>query len=213
MQECRSALPILARWEAFIQEHPEGTHQEFARWLLQSERAADPAEEVPIFNRRVKEVMQQRTDERQFLNTHVSKNILRLNKFILMYAKDALGDFALSSLDDFGFLSALAHLKSTTKKELSLYMLVGVTTGQDIIKRLIQEGLVKERVNPEDRRAKLISVTARGQKLLGAYYQKLSELPDLLVDLDLTAQRTLVAQLEMLDNYHTRQYEARKGIT
>ena len=213
MQERRSALPILTRWEAFIEEHPQGTHQDFARWLLRVEGSAESADEPPVFNQRVKEVMQQHNDEGQYLNTLVSKNILRLNKFILMYAKDILDDFALSSLDDFGFLSTLSHLQSCTKKELSLYMLVGITTGQDIIRRLLQEGLVQERVNPEDRRAKLISVTAKGHKLLETYYEKLTGLPDLLVNLDLPAQRTLVAQLEMLDDYHTREYEIRKGIS
>ena len=113
----------------------------------------------------------------------------------------------LSGLDDWVFLATLYDLGEANKKDLIKASLTEVTTGLDIIRRLVKHGIFKEQTDPHDRRAKRLTVTEKGRKLMQETVAKLEHIPDIMPNLTETEQTYLISILESLDRYHTQTFD------
>lgn len=203
-----SYLPLISAYERFLAEHPGGTLEEFGRHLL---------EERPLQNQFEDESTDQRHDDALQLyfdantaeqgyrpgNSEASYLIWRLAKFLKSYTRPLLSKHGLSGQDDFAVLAHVDYLGEGTKKEVAHANLLDVSTGVDLVRRLVRAGHLSERHNPADRRERLISLTPKGKKLLAEIYRGFTSIPDLLVDLDQGERKTIVALLGKLDAAHT----------
>jgi DNA-binding MarR family transcriptional regulator len=137
----------------------------------------------------------------------LGKALNRLNKFSVFYSKKNLIELELKTLDDFVFLKNLTESGPMTKKQLIDSHITEYTSGIEIIKRLIQLGLVKEKIDDSDKRATSISTTAKGKIILKKCYPYMNQIGSVIFD-SLTEQETnqLAHILNKLDALHTNIY-------
>jgi DNA-binding MarR family transcriptional regulator len=91
------------------------------------------------------------------------------------------------------------------KTELVNSMLVEYTTGMETINKLIAEGLVVERADASDRRAKLISISKKGAKVLTECYPYLARVSRMMLkDVDPDGLRLCVRVLSNVELAHSR---------
>src|SRR4051794_33710651 len=65
--------------------------------------------------------------------------------------------------DDYGPLSFIGVLQPVTRTKLAEATGQRRTTQRDVIRRLLDDGLVRESANPRDRRSTLLELSAKGQ--------------------------------------------------
>ena len=79
----------------------------------------------------------------------------------------------IASLLDFDLIIEIGYAqeedKPLTPKQLFLLEIGSVTTVRRRLARLTEQGVVRRRINPADRRSEILTVTAPNLKLLGKY--------------------------------------------
>ena len=151
------------------------------------------------------------TDEKQILGfdytmeAKISTLITALFKYAKHYTKYALDDTPLVTMDDFGFLASLAYRDSMTKTELSNHNLLEITSGNEIIKRLLKNGLIEEYNDPDDRRSKRVKITDKGKKLLLGTFAPMDNVSRIVAgNLRIDEKIELLTLLNKLDNFHKK---------
>jgi len=87
-----------------------------------------------------------------------------LYRFARHYVKKAFHNTTIRTIDEFGFLATLLKEKSLLKNELIRMHYMEVSSGSEILKRLIKNNLVYEYPDAKDGRAKRVSLTENGFK-------------------------------------------------
>ncbi|MFD1141150.1 MarR family winged helix-turn-helix transcriptional regulator [Larkinella insperata] len=202
-----SAIPVLTAWERFCHEQPQGSLREFAGWLLNH---LDPLRQTPALpdsepimksGQRLSEAF----DNEDFL-THFY--IGRLGRYAKSYAKSILAEHGFASSDEFLFLSLIARMDQPTKKEVCIANATELTTGMDILRRLVKNGLIQETPDERDGRAKRLSLTDQGQTMINRIYGQFEQIPtSVLADLDGVERRQFIQTLKYLNNYHFQFYQ------
>ena len=145
------------------------------------------------------------------VNAQIAFHVNRLNKYAKYYIKDALKNTPLSKGEDFAFLASIIQFGSINKTNLIAYNVAEVPTGMDIIKRLVKNGLVTERVDKEDRRIKLLEATPSGNAAFFAAMQQMEKVGRIVVGkLNENQKDELLELLEKLDHFHERIYTESK---
>jgi DNA-binding MarR family transcriptional regulator len=85
--------------------------------------------------------------------------------------RSALGKTDLPAAESFYFLNGLNYLGEVRKSDLINYLFAETTTGMEAINKLIKAKLIKERISPADKRAKLIQLTPQGIQSLNKAYK------------------------------------------
>ncbi len=94
-----------------------------------------------------------------------------LYRFARIYVKKAFQNTNIKTIDEFGFLASILKEKSLLKNELIKMHFMEVSSGSEILKRLIRNGLVYEYPDSKDGRAKRISLTKDGFKeIMNAFH-------------------------------------------
>lgn len=126
-----------------------------------------------------------------------------LNKFAKHYSKAVMEKLPIKTSDEFGYLAHLSTHESLSKTELIHRMMDGKTTGMEIIRRLVNLGLIKETDNKNDKRSKLLELTAKGRKVIGEAYHQMAKVSRAVVG-NLTAEekKQLHHLLNRLMVYH-----------
>ncbi|QJD79458.1 MarR family winged helix-turn-helix transcriptional regulator [Spirosoma rhododendri] len=206
--EKSSAVPVLIEWERYCDEHPHGNLREFASWLLNTldpirETPAKPAtESLPTNDASLPDALQQDDD---FLSWFYMS---RLNRFVRFYAKSIMAEHSFSGPDEFLFLSMIHYMDRPTKKEVCLANAVELTTGVDILRRLMKRGLILEATDERDARSKRLSLTDSGRTMVQVVGKQLEEIPhSVLADLSEADRRQFMQTLQYLNNYHLLNYK------
>jgi DNA-binding MarR family transcriptional regulator len=77
------------------------------------------------------------------------------------------------------FLHSIDSRKSTRKTDIISYnLLFEPTTGIDILNRMIRAGLLTEKIDPSDKRARLLSITKEGKTTLRIAQQLAQQIAD-----------------------------------
>ena len=125
-------------------------------------------------------------------------------KYAKHYAKDGFKNLPINSLDDFGFLAALSR-GSVNKTTLIHTNIVEIPSGMDIIKRLTKQGFIISTKDPNDKRAKLLSITPEGRQVVGMTIVKLQRIAKIVAgDLTDSEQIELLNVLEKLNHFHSK---------
>jgi len=129
-----------------------------------------------------------------------------LNKYARNYSKVAMENMPLNSVEEFGYLAQLSSHNQLTKTELIHKTMDGKTTGMDIIRRLVEYGLAKEKDNPEDKRSKLLLITEKGKRVVAQAYQRMGNVSRVVVgNLTQAEKLQLLASLDKLASHHKQQ--------
>lgn len=202
-----SVIPLIEQWETFVQQHPDGDLRRFARWLLER---VDPIPFGPTpegADPRVKSgrpITEELGHEEEFLaNFYLG----RMSRYLKFYVKPIMSSSGFASPDEFNFLAMIGEMDQPTKKELCTATVTEFTTGQAIIRRLVERGLVLERADERDARAKRLTLTEKGAALLPQVYEQLQRLRQkTLADLPEPEREQMLRSLKYLNNYHFQAY-------
>jgi MarR family transcriptional regulator, lower aerobic nicotinate degradation pathway regulator len=156
IQLMQDLLPLIDAYSQSNNAKP--TLASFNQWLMQD-----------YFNKaeNAKKITKAQTNKKFLsIDGKIASGIGLLNRFAKQYAKSVFENSTIQSLDEFTYLATLMHVPSMSKSELIDEMVQEKTTGSEIIKRLLNNRLISETISPNDKRIKLVSITAKGMQQL-----------------------------------------------
>lgn len=135
-------------------------------------------------------------------NTEISTLIVFLYRYAVGYFKKALKDSNINTLDEFSFLIVLITYPSLSKTELIQKLIMEITSGIEVIKRLLKNELIEEFANPNDKRSVLVAITAKGKQELTALLPKMGLVGSVVVGNLTPAEVTSLSFLLRKLDYH-----------
>jgi DNA-binding MarR family transcriptional regulator len=197
-----SYLPLIEKWETYLQTGGTESLEHFALWLLQHKKAE--RQTASVLNDPNLQTYFNLNAEGNFahLSSEAAYLVGRLYKYVRNYTRPILLAVGLSSQDEFAILAHTDFLGECTKKAAIEENLIDTTTGIDAIRRLVNKGLLQEKVNEHDRRERLISLTPAGKAVLQQVYSGFASIQDVLADLSQEERQQLVVFLKSLDEFH-----------
>jgi DNA-binding MarR family transcriptional regulator len=185
-----SVIPLLDQWEKFIEENPQKDIYAFANWLLASKHDQIRENRAPESEGGIENAVQ------------AAILITRLQRYLGMYVKPAIKALGFSREHEYNFLYQVSKMNNPNKNDLSKENMVEFSTGRDIIRRLILKNLVSEKVDPGDKRAAQLHLTAKGRKILDKSFNMIAEtFTDFLGGLSAREQSQLIVLLNKLNKY------------
>lgn len=149
-------------------------------WI--NEQYSDPVHEIPIL-------------------------VVLMYRYARHYVKKALKDSVLQTAEEFGYLITLMTHESLTKTELINTAVMEKTSGTEVIKRLLREGLIREFADPVDKRSVRVAVTPRGRAEITALLPVMGTVSKIVVgNLSESEINTLAYLLKKLDFFHNDLY-------
>lgn len=197
MSQNISYKPLIHKWEAFLETNQGDSLEDFAKYIL------DESESLQEEGTKRNFESFEKPFKYPYLTAEAGRAIFRLYKFSRIYSRPIMIGVGLNSFDEFSILTTLLTKKEATKKYLIEENLIELTTGMDMLKRMLQQDLLKQRVNPEDKREKLVSLSENGQKVLFTILKEFQSMEDVLGDLNKEEREQTIQYLERLDSYHS----------
>ncbi len=150
---------------------------------------------------------------RQTLTEMASALIGKMGRYVDNYARKAMPKTDLSSIEEFTYLIVLLQENSMTKTELITHNAHQITTGTEIIKRLISKGFLEQTSDLNDKRSMRVSITETGRKAIYSTYQTTKMLSKLATGI-LTDNELLfmVNTLRKLDDFHSKIHSDSKSL-
>lgn len=130
-----------------------------------------------------------------------------MNKYARLYSKVVMEDLPINTVEEFGYLAQLSSHGELTKTALIAKGMDGKTTGMDIIRRLVEHGLAKEINNPEDKRSKLLRITAKGKKTIQLSYMRMGAVSKVVVGNLTSAEKQNLHNILQQLAIHHQQHE------
>jgi DNA-binding MarR family transcriptional regulator len=184
-------LPLLDTFEkAFPGEHDP---QRFATWLLARQLPAEASlsEESPT------------TSDKETDEAHLVRHLFFLHRYARSYGRKALESSALGSVDEFLYLAFLEKFGPMGKTDLIQRNRHEKPTGMEIIRRLLDLGLVIQTDDPHDRRSKTLSLTTAGTALLEQATPDMQKIFRLMAgNLSAVERFQLMQMLDKLERFH-----------
>jgi DNA-binding MarR family transcriptional regulator len=100
---------------------------------------------------------------RQTLTEMASAFIGKMGRYVDNYARKAMPKTQVASIEEFTYLIVMLQEQSMTKSELISHNAHQITTGTEIIKRLIGKGYLEQRDDLKDKRSVRVSITDKGR--------------------------------------------------
>jgi len=151
---------------------------------------------------------------KSFAEVEFSTLLAGLFRFAKHYTKKALSDSNIKTLDEFGFLSTLLREESMLKKELIDSHLMEVSSGSEIIKRMIKHGLIYEYPDENDKRAKRISLTKEGvREIMGTFDNMQLAAQIVMGNLSMEEVKTTLKVMNKLTYFHNHIHEEDKSTS
>lgn len=114
-------------------------------------------------------------------NVEFSTLLTSLYRFTRQYVKKAFQNTNIRTIDEFGFLASILKEKSLLKNELIKMHFMEVSSGSEILKRLIKNQLVYEYPDSHDKRAKRVSLTEGGFKEIMNAFEEMNKVSEIVV--------------------------------
>lgn len=129
--------------------------------------------------------------------------INQLNAIHVIYAKAVLKEFPGIELEWFYFMKAIDQFQEARKSDIVAAVFFEQSTGIDILNRIKKAGLLTERSDPADKRAKLVKLSTKGGKLLQLLHQSLFKADQLLFhELSPSNKKLLINLLNDIQQKH-----------
>lgn len=201
---------LIDLWAAYEEETDHAEFVEFAEWLA-NQLKHKPELNLVASKKRVK------TEDSE--NLQLFKNLeeplrfleytSRISRFHEFYVKKFFNDITINNRLEFLFLYTVSKKRSAKKTELINTHLVDYTTGMDIIKRLVNNGLLEEMSDGADKRAKLLVITNEGQTVLESAVKKMTdEIQMFLACISMNKWKKTLAVFEEINDFHTNIYQS-----
>jgi len=136
---------LIENFAEYSENAQEESLESFAFWLL-------------------KKLEKQQNIDQEQLNRDLGYYINRINRYGKYFSKHFLEKTEISSLDEFSFLNTIKLLEKPSKSEVYDATITELTTGQQMMRRLVKMGLVAEEIDIKDKRMKRVILTEKGKK-------------------------------------------------
>lgn len=181
-------IELMESWLSFEESYPGQNVEAFCRYMTQASRKP-----------------REKPEERILQTGRLARVIGRLASVYGLYHRSALKDSGLPAQDSFFFLNVLNQLGEVNKSELINYLLVETTTGMEGINKLVKSGLVRERADPKDKRAKLIKISSKGSERLKSCMPNAMRVNEMVFqDLSADALSVCLQILGPIEEFHTK---------
>jgi DNA-binding MarR family transcriptional regulator len=195
-------ITVLQQWADYQKNHSGSDFEDFCRFYL-----ARP--KIKAFKQSSLKSLPPLDTDSMFMMT-VSRSILAF----WVYMRIALKDTPIPTIEGIMFCSALNNLGESRKTDVINYAMMEISTGTDILNRLIEKGLINQRIDPNDKRVKLLTVTASGQAALRECYKKAKLAREIfLTDLTEDDKKLVAHILDPLQEKHSKLSVENKGKT
>ncbi len=143
------------------------------------------------------------THDGRTIDQQIITHLGRLGRYAHLYLKSALLQTNFTTDMDFAFTAILHQYGPMGKTDLIKKMVYEKSSGMEIIKRLIKNGVFEQTANPKDKRSKLVNVTEKGAREVVAAYQ-VADIAPKVVSLPLSDSEkdTLLRLLLKMDDFH-----------
>lgn len=159
---------LVVQWADFEEKHPDAGIDEFCRYYLAAKQ------EKEYSNNLFDGEMPPRAD------IVITKLLDRLARIHMIYVQIALKDMELNHFEEFSLLSAIANLKTPRKTEVIYHTINELSTGLNLLEGMKKLRYITEHDDPDDKRAKRLALTHKGEKVLQDCYEKFSKVPEIL---------------------------------
>ena len=160
-------VSLVNEWDQFEKTNPGGDISNFCRYYLAKQQAGK--------NVKLSVGSTPPTDE-----STLAKIMGRILGAFSVYHHAAMDKAGTPFRETFYFLNSLYHIKEAKKTELIQHMFLEYTTGMDALSKLIKTGYIKERPHDTDKRAKLVSLSKKGEKMLQTLYPYMARSTEML---------------------------------
>lgn len=124
-------------------------------------------------------------------------------RYAKLYSKKILQNSPISTLDDFSYVIMLLTHESLSKTELIQKNVHEKTTGMEIIKRLIKQGLIRQFDDEVDKRSQRVAITEEGKRAIFSILHKLEDVSTIMTgNLTELEKNSLNTILKKLDHFH-----------
>ncbi len=145
------------------------------------------------------------------INVQINFLLFQLSRHVKNYLKHVLGKINLAGMDDYHFLLTLMMTKSMTKSELIHENVVEFSSGIEVIKRLLRDGLIEEFDDPDDKRSKRVMITKKGREKVGKSVSEIEKISDLFPgSLESGHRIRLLSLLTQLRDFHKELFAMHK---
>ncbi|MEO8819713.1 MAG: MarR family transcriptional regulator [Ginsengibacter sp.] len=206
MNNCfEDIILLINKWKDFRELEKEGDIRSFSRWVLNDNKSEAKKSDQEDFIVAQVDKMEEKESIPDLANRGVIGHLLsRMNLFMKNYAKQPFLEIGFKSLEEFRLLQMIDRAENINKSELRNESLLEFSTVVDILKRLDQKGLIIQVKDPNDQRASLLQITAKGKHQLLTIYKTLAGIePNVAGDLTMKEQETLINLLLKLNHFHT----------
>ncbi|MBB2149491.1 MarR family winged helix-turn-helix transcriptional regulator [Pedobacter gandavensis] len=184
-------VELITAWADYESKNPAANAAEFCSHFLMDHKGPDIAKKTPV--------AVQDKDVDQELATLIGQ----LNAIHVIYAKAVLKEFPGIELEWFYFMKAINSHQEARKSDVIAAVFFEQSTGIDILNRIKKAGFLTERSDPADKRAKLIRLSTKGEKLLQLLQQSLFKADQLLFhDLSAANKKLLINLLSDTQKKH-----------
>ncbi len=199
---------IIDLWEEYESNADQIQLTDFAEWLnLQVKERSDLNEKTATSRFRSAPSLQSQALKNFDEATRFMEYISRISRFNEFYTRKFFEGLPINSRLEFLFLQTVNLTGKAKKTDLINYLLVEYTTGMDIIKRLINNGLLQEALNENDKRVKLLEITEEGKdKLLLAEKRLKDERTMFLACTSMNKWKKAMPVLEEICDFHNAIY-------
>jgi len=140
-------------------------------------------------------------------SSDISILIVLMNRYAKLYIKKVLRDSLLQTPDEFSFLITLMTYESLTKSELIAKQVMEKTSGTEVIRRLINKGMIVETADQNDKRSIRVAITRSGRDEILKILPLMSKVTKIVVgNLNAEEINTLSYLLKKLDHFHNDIY-------
>lgn len=189
---------------------------DFLRWAYDHQQLGQAPTETPLADNKPSEARFLEEPEQQYydsavpvLQTYISHGITKAYRFFRVYVKRAFENQTPLSFDEFISLAFLALGKPMTKTELVEIAINEKTSGLLVINRLIDQGLIAQYSDPDDKRSRRLTITPAGLETLRAAQNAMNQATRLLTaDLNTDEQKQLATLLKRMEQFHEPIYRA-----
>jgi DNA-binding MarR family transcriptional regulator len=147
-------IALVNAWGDFETRHPNGSIDDFCRHYLASH--GKPKMKGPMAGGVIP------PNSAALL----LKLIGRIHKLNMSYMDTALKGTGLKQIEEFGMLLTIEQEKNPRKTDIIYANLFELSSGTDMLNRLIKRNLIKQKDDPEDKRSKRIELTQAGEKAI-----------------------------------------------
>ncbi len=181
--------------------------QSFSLWLFQQEAKKKESTEVRTIHEQIHSAAIHGSVE-----DHISFILLSMQKLIKFYVKKAIDGTQLVSIDDIHFLLYLAQNESMKKSEIINSNITEMSSGIEVIKRLLKKGLIEDFDDPNDKRSKRVKITTKGLEEAKKVTNKFENVHKLLTNgVGEEDKFNLLALLHKIYSFHLNIYNNEKN--